>query len=250
MCHARVWQFNCNVSFPVSFQATLGPLSVLNFNIMTSLGLECRIENFDYVDTLVAITLGPLLFVSLLTILCFGLELVFWKYENMKLDSVLKKNKNYALPKDLLNTFSNREIRVFRQSFSYFDGDLSGSADVSRFLLFQGKSRLLFSIYLKIIQNAHLEGRQAEVLEFVQAAEAKANARQRDSIFFFFLLFSYAILTGASSTIFEYFQCTTFEEVEPAVSYLDRDYSLSCSSRRYKMYVAYAVAMLFVYPLG
>ena len=68
--------------------------------------------------------------------------------------------------------------------------------------------------------------------------------------FFFLLLFSFIILIGTSSTIFEYFQCEAFEEVEPAVSYLVRDYSLNCASSRYRIYVVYAVAMLFVYPLG
>jgi len=69
-------------------------------------------------------------------------------------------------------------------------------------------------------------------------------------MFFFLLLFSFVILIGTSSTVFEYFQCTHFEEVEPAVSYLARDYSLDCSSPRYKEYVAYAVVMLFIYPIG
>lgn len=103
---------------------------MLNLDILPFLGLECRIENYDYVDTLVGITLGPLIFLVCLVSL-FGLEVAF-RY----------------------------------------------------------------------------------------------------------------------STIFEYFQCASFEEVEPAVSYLVRDYSLNCASSRYKSYVAYALAMLFVYPLG
>ena len=177
----------------------------------------------------------------------YGLEVAFRRHKINKLDSILRNNKRYSTPEDL---FSKRELRVFRRTFSYFDHDLIGSADVSHIPLFQGKSKLLFSVYLHNIHQARLEGRQAEVSKFIKDAETQANARQGDSIFFFLLLFSFIILIGTSSTIFEYFQCEAFEEVEPAVSYLVRDYSLNCASSRYIIYVVYAVAMLFVYPLG
>jgi uncharacterized membrane protein YGL010W len=59
-----------------------------------SLGLACRVENFDYVDTLLGVTLGPLFVVAFLVFL-FGLEVAIQKYKDIKLDATLKKDKRY-----------------------------------------------------------------------------------------------------------------------------------------------------------
>lgn len=216
---------------------------------MSSLGLVCRIGNFDYVDTLVGVTLGPLFFVVFLASL-FGLEVTFRVYKTKKLDAILRMDEHYAIPDDLVHVFSTEEIPVMRRTFSYFDKDTCGRADFAQFALFEEKGKLAFSEYLYTIQRARLKNRQSEISDFMDAAEAKANARQGEYIIFTLLLFTFIILIGTSSTIFEYFQCASFKEVEPAVSYLARDYSLNCASSRYKSYVVYAVTMLFVYPLG
>ena len=60
-------KFNCNVSFPDAFQAILAPLKILNLNIVPALGFACRIKDFDYIDTLVGITLAPLAFAAFLS---------------------------------------------------------------------------------------------------------------------------------------------------------------------------------------
>jgi len=149
------------------------------------------------------------------------------------------------LSDDLVHAFSTREIPTFRRTFSYYDKDISGT-DNANFALFEEKTELSFSDYLYMIQRARLEDRQSEISHFIDTAEAKANARQGEYIIFSLLLFSFIILIGTSSTIFEYFQCASFEEVQPAVNYLARDYLLNCGSSRYKSYVAYAVVMVFV----
>lgn len=180
----------------------------------------------------------------------FGVEVGYRKYKTHKLDAALQENTGYAIPDSLVGVFSNREIRFFRRAFSYSDEDFSGTSNLAQFVLFEAKTELSFSDYLFTMQRARLEDRQSEVSEFTDAAKAKASARQGGTIFFSFLFFSFIILISTSSAVFEYFQCASFEEVLPAVSYLVRDYSLNCASSRYKSYVAYAVAMLFVYPLG
>jgi len=242
-------QFNCDVPFSADFGAIIEPLSILNLDITSSLGLACSIDNFDYVDTLVGVTLGPLFFVAFLVVI-FGLEVAFRKYKTKRLDAKLKDSKFYAVPEDLVQMFSNREIQVFRRTFSYFDEDTCGTADFADFDLFEAKAELSFGDYMYAIQRARAEDRQSELSDFIGATEVKANARQGEYIIFTLMLFSFIILIGTSSTIFEYFQCESFEEIQPAVSYLVRDYSLNCGSSRYRSFVAYAVAMLFVYPLG
>jgi sensor histidine kinase YesM len=214
-----------------------------------SLGLACRVENFDYVDTLLGVTLGPLFVVAFLVFL-FGLEVAIQKYKDIKLDATLKKDKRYAIPGDLASVFTKNEFGVFRRTFSYFDQYRSGKTDFSTLAFFNEKPELSFDEFMYTIQQAYQEGRQAEISDIISAVEAKTNARQGESIYFLLSLFSFIILIGTSSTIFEYFQCASFEEVTPAVSYLVRDYSLNCTSSRYKSFVAYAVAMLFIYPIG
>jgi len=181
----------------------------------------------------------------------FGLEVAFQKYKSKKLEATLRHDERYAIPDDLAFFYSVKELRSLRRIFFYLDKGKKGKAeDVGQFLLFQGKSELSFSDYLCTLDVARLEDRQTEVTSFMLAAEAKIKARQGEYKIFTLLLLSFIILIRTSSTIFEYFQCATFEEVDPPVSYLICDYSLNCASSRYKSYVAYAVAMLFVYPLG
>ena len=224
---------------------------------MPSLGLACRINNFNYIDTLVGATFGPLIFVVILVCL-YALKVAFQSFEEMKLEASLKRNKCYAIGDELANDFLDWEVSLIRRIFSYFDRDLKGVADFKKFprvplllpLFRQGKKKLLFRIYVQTIHKACLEGRQAEVSEFVAATEAKMKNRTGNSIIFFLLLFSFIVLIGTSSAIFEYFQCESFEEVEPVVSYLVHDYSLDCASERYRIYVAYAVLMIIIYPVG
>ena len=109
---------------------------------------------------------------------------------------------------------------------------------------------LSFGDFMYAVRRTRQEGRETEFSLIVDASEAEANQQKGDSMFFLLLLFSFVILIGTSSTVFEYFQCVYFKEANPAVSYLARDYSLDCASPRYRSYMAYAVAMLLVYPLG
>lgn len=218
-------------------------------DILPSLGLACRIDNYDYVDTLVIATLGPLFFAVLLVFI-FGLETIIRRLKTKRLEAILRKDERYAIPDYLVLSFASREISNFRWIFVYFEKDANGTADVSQFLLFEGKPELSFGQYMYIIQQAHLNDRQGDVLNFIAAAEAKANARQGETIVFILLFFSFIVLVGTSSTIFGYFQCTTFQEVKPAVRFLAHDYSLNCASPQYRSHVVYAVAMLLVYPIG
>ena len=54
--------------------------------------------------------------------------------------------------------------------------------------------------------------------------------------------------TSVSTTIFRTFSCDS--DFDDGKSYLKADYSVSCHSEEYKVYVAYATFMIFVYPVG
>ena len=68
-----------------------------------------------------------------------------------------------------------------------------------------------------------------------------------------FLLLTYLILPSTTTSIFNMFLC---ENIDPLGEddledlYLRADYSLSCRSSRYNFGVAWAICMIFVYPIG
>jgi hypothetical protein len=249
IAHFLSLKFNCNVAFPGAFQAILAPLNILNLNIVPALGFACRIKDFDYIDTLVGITLAPLAFAAFLCLL-YILQTANRKLKEKSAQKLVEKHAQYAIPEELISVFSKSEVATFRRAFAFFDTDLRGNVDGSLFALSKEHPVLSFVDFMYAVQRSRQEGCETELLLLVNAAEAKANQQKGDSMFFLLLLFSFVILIGTSSTVFEYFQCVYFEEAEPAMSYLARDYSLDCASPRYRSYVAYAVAMLLVYPLG
>jgi len=62
------------------------------------------------------------------------------------------------------------------------------------------------------------------------------------------LTISFLVFISTSSVIFGFFK--TDEMVDTGVTYLELDYTVDVHKSRYTGMKAYAVAMLFVYPLG
>ena len=62
------------------------------------------------------------------------------------------------------------------------------------------------------------------------------------------LTISFLVFISTSSTLFGYFK--TDEIVDTGMTYLELDYTVDVHKSRYTEMQAYAVAMLFVYPLG
>ena len=60
----------------------------------------------------------------------------------------------------------------------------------------------------------------------------------------------YLTLVNASTTVFEFFSCQAFEEVEPTQSYLRRDFSVNCDSPHYVKSTPFAIIMVAIYPIG
>ncbi len=73
-----------------------------------------------------------------------------------------------------------------------------------------------------------------------------AKKASRDTLRVAFLI-SYFVLVSVSTTIFQVYQCQTFDNGE---TYLVADYSISCNSDEYYFYRLYGTFMIFVYPIG
>lgn len=72
---------------------------------------------------------------------------------------------------------------------------------------------------------------------------------------FLSLLFLYMIFPSISAVIFSIFNCTDTDpdnvnDADDGSLYLDGDYSISCSSSRYKAAKIYASLMVILYPMG
>ena len=68
-----------------------------------------------------------------------------------------------------------------------------------------------------------------------------------------FLFITYLVLPSVSTVIFGAFACDNIDpdNVMPGIpTYLRNDYSISCNSARYRMGLRWAIAMIFVYPVG
>ena len=67
------------------------------------------------------------------------------------------------------------------------------------------------------------------------------------------LLLAYLFLPNVTTTTFGTFNCTNIDPeglVPGTPTYLRNDYSISCKSSRYSQMNAWAIAMIFVYPVG
>ena len=70
-----------------------------------------------------------------------------------------------------------------------------------------------------------------------------------------FLLLTYVVFTGVSTTVLRFFNCVRYETVDAAgalveFEVLQADHSISCNSPSYKVWTGYAWVMVFVYPIG
>jgi hypothetical protein len=70
----------------------------------------------------------------------------------------------------------------------------------------------------------------------------------KNRLFSSFLLLTFMLLPTVSVKIFSTFACRTFDG--DYGSFLKVDLSINCDSRQHAFYVAYAVLMTFVYPIG
>ena len=84
-----------------------------------------------------------------------------------------------------------------------------------------------------------------------EGAQLRSQIITRYLTLFFFL--TYLVLPSTTTTIFGAFTCLSIDPdnlVPGTPQYLRNDLSISCSSSRYHFGVHWAIAMIFVYPVG
>lgn len=112
-------------------------------------------------------------------------------------------------------------------------------------LVFSTVYPVVFVAVLWLVQKAHTliqRGKDAETLTLIHSR-----------YFSVFLVFTYLILPFISVIIFHTFSCQHVDpdDVEAGDdSYLATDYSVSCSSSKYRFGYAWAIGSIFVYPIG
>ena len=100
-----------------------------------------------------------------------------------------------------------------------------------------GLCLVMISIYIWIVRHSDLTEKQQ---------------RSSKVLFQVFLLVLFLILPMCSSKIFGAFNCDTFkiDSDGSKVTLLERDYSIRCTSYRYKVMTCYAIFMIICYPIG
>ena len=87
------------------------------------------------------------------------------------------------------------------------------------------------------------------------ATADKANSI-RSTSFGAFLLLTFVVFTSVSTTVLRFYNCVSYEEgfsdgSTETIKVLEADHDISCTSPSYKgIWSTYALAMLFVYPVG
>jgi hypothetical protein len=111
---------------------------------------------------------------------------------------------------------------------------------------------LLFLIFLYyMISRCRLGMKVSDATDPEALFEAQSSLYS--SCMLLFLMVTYILLPGTSNLIFRIFGC---DNVDPDNSldggdyYLTADYTISCSSPRYKFGLAYACVMILIYPIG
>ena len=91
------------------------------------------------------------------------------------------------------------------------------------------------------------------------ASLARRDPTERREVWIYayswFLLLTYVVFTGVSTTVLRFFNCVEYDSVNADGSskmlyVLQADHSISCESESYKEWKGYAWIMVFIYPVG
>eukprot|EP00953_Heterococcus_sp_UTEX-ZZ885_P030846 16257-Heterococcus_DN1.PRE.3 len=109
-------------------------------------------------------------------------------------------------------------------------------------------SELLFKTITPLIIAAVLLGAYVAVKHIPKLTSTPTTrATVLDRITGAFLVLTYTVLPGVSTSIFQAFSCEQFDD---GSAWLRIDYSISCDASRYSGVVAYAATMMVIYPIG
>ena len=134
----------------------------------------------------------------------------------------------------------------FVSTLSFVNFDLGAMLSYTCILNTDFYDRLLFAtlappVMLIVLAGSYIVGKKRN-----SSSELAINAviRKHQSAALYLALFVYS---SVSYTIFQTFPC---DELDDGEAYLRADYSLTCTTARHSAYRAYALSMVFAYPVG
>lgn len=227
-----VMGFNCNIEFPPLFEKALRSIAILNLDIIPSLGLQCRFSEFDYIHSMVSITVGPLV-LGMLLVFAYMVTVL----TNTKSDKELELRINkYVIPERLMEYFSSRERQSLKRTFAAFDVRDNGEIDCEELQAaiekfnpeeskehveakvaamvaeanIDGDTTISFQEFLFVLVRARKKGSTSQFSMLVDKVEADANHGAGQHLFYALLLLSYLVLVSTSTALFHFFKVRSF----------------------------------------
>lgn len=242
--------------------------------IIPSLGLQCEFSSFDYMHNILAQTLGPIAVSIALGLAYLGVAI----REKRKIARLNRKAERYKVSNDLRLELADEDLAALLRKFAELDEDGGGSIDKSEFVhlikhvqqeateeeveatttaVFSDEATIDFEGFARLVHAAHLNLASSEASEKLAELIDKDMAHDKadqQGIVWLFLLLTFLTLIGTSTTLFNFFKCDSFSVPEEdgggTQKYLFKDYSVNCDTDRYRLYFAYAIFMVIVFPVG
>lgn len=151
---------------------------------------------------------------------------------------------------EMTSVFSILAFNVMQESGASCSGH---SIDYVDYLIFTTLAPIVVTLFIWVTALLHVLYYQLTNTDVNEADKLNEFYAIKTLYFSIFLVFTYLVLPGVSIAIFRTFGCTDADP-DDAVSgnniYMQADYSISCTSDRYDLGKSWAIAMLFVYPIG
>ena len=226
--------FNCNISYPALFEDLLKKFGFVNLDLVPSLGLRCSFADFDYISKLYVITITPLC-------VCFliGLPYMVTVLKSRHSDDdpkFLARVENYVVPKKLKSTMKANDLEDLLFVFGACDTSGSRTIDVGGFIAAANKffrslptsevSRL--ADYLGLAEDRELsledfldiavrapkdsQNRRTTRLYDLAAKIRGEQTKMAGQVYVnIFLIWTFLILIGASTVVFFFLKCDSFD---------------------------------------
>ena len=276
---------NCAMKFPSSIETMSNVFSIANIEIIPALGVPCWLKQFDYINSLQSQTLGPIFIMAGIMgiFMIIHSDSLFRKKDGSAMASALTKaglKELYRLADEVEACFSRFELKAIRKTFAFFDRNGGGSIDVEetydlvrkllereitvedvRVMFKEAKGlgpneemeneEINFRAFVDMTQRAREKDELTALSLLADEVEAESSKNPASGFIYAILFLSFLVLPGSTTAIINFFKCHEFDVPgEGRESYMYLDYNISCESDRYRSYVAYAVLMLFFYPIG
>jgi len=194
-------------------------------------------------------------------------------------------NEAYRVPDAMASWFTRSELASLRKTFAFFDADAGGDVNCDEMhkvirsfqpeaslesvndLFAEAKATarasklghlagtsddtITWTDFLLMTKNARDHDEKTALSLLADQVDAKVSKNSANNYIYAILLVSFLVLPGTTTMLFNFFKCREFEVPgEGTVSYMIKDYAISCDSARYQSYIGFTIFMMLVYPIG